>query len=575
MENRDDIIANLLLRWEESFEHGDDVPAKELCQAHPELFDEVQSKIEDLKKMSWMTRDDDLGVEQPDELLSQTLGDRYRIESLIAAGGFGKVYRAFDPELERHVAVKVPHRQESNGQVDALVEEARRVAKLRHPGIVSVHDVGREDGTYFIVSELIDGKNLSEVIADQRPSVKGAVLLVANIAENLEAAHKAGFVHRDIKPANILIDENGKPLITDFGIASTHLDEETATKGTLPYMAPEQIANEKQLIDHRADIYSLGVVLYELLTGESPYSARTPGTLREQILFRSPKPIPDSVLSAVQEVCLKSLSKHPADRFNSADEFASALRHSLTTFPTKNSKRYKWFALFVTGVLMAAGGFLAGQFFDDEDHSVVQNAFEGGITFDGTRRIVTPIMNTDAPLTIEVWVAPSTNDNSESQFVVGSDVPGHYGMGLGMGANGHPMVEIIRSGLDATRYRLPTNRWSHLAAVFSFDETRLYLDGKLIGTCLPTAKAEVESPFVVGNLGFDHGKMCFLGKLRSVRITSGERFNEEFLPDENLSIGDNSESLLIYDESSFGSKQIEDLSGNGNHGNWDSVVVIE
>ena len=182
MEDREDIIANLLLRWEESFEHGDDVAASELSEDHPELVDELQSKIDDLKKMSWMNKDVDLEDDGPDELLSKTLGDRYRIELLIAAGGFGRVYKAFDPELERHVAVKVPHRHESNGQVDALVEEARRVAKLRHPGIVAVHDVGREDGTYFIVSELIEGKNLSQVISGNRPDVKDAVLLVAELS---------------------------------------------------------------------------------------------------------------------------------------------------------------------------------------------------------------------------------------------------------------------------------------------------------------------------------------------------------------------------------------------------------
>ncbi|WP_442508361.1 protein kinase domain-containing protein [Novipirellula sp. SH528] len=575
MEDRDDIISDLLLRWEESFEHGDDVAPTDLCKDHPELLDELQSKIDDLKKMSWMTKEDDLGDDQPDKLLSKTLGDRYRIESLIAQGGFGRVYKAFDPELERHVAVKVPHRHDSNGQVDALIEEARRVAKLRHPGIVSVHDVGREDGTYFIVSELIEGRNLSEVIASSRPTAKNAVLLVAEIAKNLEYAHKAGFVHRDIKPANILIDENGKPLITDFGIASTHeADEVTATRGTLPYMAPEQIANETQLVNQRCDIYSLGVVLYELLTGESPYSARTPGTLREQILFRSPKAIAnESVTPSIEAVCLKCLSKHPADRFESAEDFAVALRQSLQESAVPKVILPKWIGIIAVGVALVAAGYTAGKFFNSANTEAVDPSVQGGITFDGTRRIVTPVMNSTIPITIEAWVAPSDVDNSEIQFIVGSDVPGHYGIGMGVGKGGHPMAETVRGGADATRYHFPTNRWSHLAVVFGSDETRVYLNGKLVATCDPTNQPEVESQFVIGNLGKDQGNMCFTGKLRAVRITSGETFEGEFLPDENFTAGDNSEALLIYEGSSFGGDQIRDLSENGNHGRWDSMVA--
>ena len=144
---------------------------------------------------------------------------------------------------------------------------------------MAVHDVGTHDGTCFIVSDLINGRNLADVISNDRPSVRGAVQLVAEIADNLQAAHNEGFIHRDIKLGNILIDESGRPLLTDFGIATTN-DRAEATKatiGTLPYMAPEQVADEAQLIDARSDIYSLGVVLFELLTGEGPYSARTLG----------------------------------------------------------------------------------------------------------------------------------------------------------------------------------------------------------------------------------------------------------------------------------------------------------
>lgn len=192
--------------------------------------------------------------------------------------------------------------------------------------------------------------------------------------------------------------------------------------------------------------------------------------------------------------------------------------------------------------------------------------------FDGTRRIVTPVMNSTLPLTMEAWIAPDNVSNLENQFVVGSDVPGHFGIGMGIGNFGHPMAETVRGGVDATRFRVPIHRWSHLAAVFASDETRVYLDGRLVATHEATKVPEVESPFVVGNLGEQHGIMWFTGKLRSVRITAGERFKDEFLPDEIFTASDPSEAFLIYDEWSFGGDQIEDLSGNGNHGRWESIV---
>lgn len=213
-----------------------------------------------------------------------------------------------------------------------LLEEARKVAKLRHPGIVTVYDVGREDGSVFVVSDLIDGENLADRIARSKPSISETIGLVAEVADALGFAHDEGFVHRDIKPANILIDRQGKPLITDFGIAATVDDlarGRNITSGTLPYMAPEQVAGEIQLIDGRTDLYALGVVLYEMLTGRQPYQARTPTALREQILFRSPVPLrsvePD-ISTELERVCLRCLSKHPADRFSSARDFAAELR---------------------------------------------------------------------------------------------------------------------------------------------------------------------------------------------------------------------------------------------------------
>jgi len=567
-------LADLLLRWEEAWEHGEDIPASLLCEDHPELLKDLQVKIDDLKKMAWMTKNgEDQTAEEPDDLISKTLGDRYRIESLIASGGFGRVYKAYDPELERHVAVKVPnrHQVESNGNVDALVEEARRVAKLRHPGIVTVHDVGTDNGTCFIVSDLIDGKNLADVIAEDRPTVKNSILLVAKIADNLQAAHDEGFVHRDIKPANILIDDNGNPLITDFGIATTGDDLDsgtTATSGTLPYMAPEQVAGETQLIDARTDIYSLGVVLYELLTGHSPYHARTPVALREQILFRTPQPVGSlnsSVTPAIEAVCMKCLSKHPADRYGSASGMAMALRSSLNA--KSQIVSWTWPLLTILAVGVVAGTFMFGKHSGQPSNNIAQTQQSNNtFVFDGNNRIMTPLERF-APVTLEAWVRPDRYED-RCHFVIGSDVPGDYGIGMAICPT-RLSAEYIGGDIES-KQAVPIRTWSHITAVFGEDETRLYFNGKLIETG-PSTESIGGTNFVIGNVGDTNHIDFFLGKVRSIRISEGERYDDDFTPEEQF-MADGTKSaaktLLIYEGTQTDGDRVLDLSGNDNHGTW-------
>src|SRR5262249_28283511 len=214
---------------------------------------------------------------------------------LVGAGGFGRVYRGFDTWLERVVAVKVPRvdRPVTEGEVDQCRIEARKVARLRHPNIVPVHDVGREGSTCFIVGDWIEGASLASRILNDRPGWREAARIVAEVADALGHAHGAGVVHRDIKPANILIDPQGRAYLTDFGIAVVEEDlmRDVTAAGTLPYMAPEQLVEEFGPVDHRADLYALGVVLYELLTSHRPFRAVTLGELRAQILRDDPPPI--------------------------------------------------------------------------------------------------------------------------------------------------------------------------------------------------------------------------------------------------------------------------------------------
>jgi serine/threonine protein kinase len=268
-----------------------------------------------------------------DDDLPRLLAGRYRIDALVGAGGFGRVYRGFDTWLERAVAVKVPRlvRPVSEGEVDQCRVEARKVARLRHPNIVPVHDVGREGGTCFIVGEWVEGTNLAARIREDRPNYQEATRIVADVADALGHAHGAGYVHRDIKPANILIDPRGRAYLTDFGIAVVEEDllRDVAAAGTLPYMAPELLCDGVGPGVHPADHNALGVVFYELLTGRRPFLSVTLIELREKPLREDPPPprsIEPDVPEGLERICLRCLAKRPEDRYQRADAVARDLR---------------------------------------------------------------------------------------------------------------------------------------------------------------------------------------------------------------------------------------------------------
>ena len=582
--NPDDRIAEIVMRWEEAFDHGQDLAVADLCADHPELVEGVARRIAALKGLAWIK---DIGaggdVPQGERGPPNTLGGRYRIEGLIAEGGMGAVYRAHDPELDRQVAVKVPRPlRTTTADADALLTEARRAAKLRHPSIVAVHDVGRDGDQCFIVADLIDGTNLADRIAQGPLPWREAVRLVADVADALGFAHERGFVHRDIKPANVLLDQQGRPLLTDFGIAATFDEAQKGGGpggGTLPFMAPEQVAGESQLIDARTDLYSLGVVLYEALTGKLPYQARTPTALREQILFRPPAPVqplaPD-VPEAVVAVVARCLAKHPADRFGSASELAAALRNTLSPLSSARAiaGRARPTNMVIVGLVALGLAAAVVSFWPRPNPPSTEPSSTFGATagvptpfvadgvmqFDGRTRIVTPLERF-APCTLEAWVWPEEYRDTGTQAVIGSDIPTKYGIGLGV-TGVLPFVEIVPGLLKGTE-SVPLKRWSHLAGVFGERDTRLFLNGKLVLTG-SASRPDGGTRFVVGNIGLDNPIDYFRGKVRSVRITRGARYTTTFTPDDALTADEG--TMILYTADGVAGDRVPDQSQMGHHG---------
>ncbi len=267
-----------------------------------------------------------------DPLIDTLFDGRYKIVRKIGAGGMANVYLAEDQELGRRVAIKILNDRHANDDqfVERFRREAKNAAALSHPNIVSIYDRGEAEGTYYIAMEFLDGRSLKELIVGRGPApVNVAIEYARQILSALRFAHRHGIVHRDIKPHNVLVDGEGRVKVTDFGIAragASQMTEAGSIVGTAQYLSPEQARGTN--VDQRSDLYSLGVVLYELLTGESPFDGDTPVEIAMKHLSQQPEPPsahrPD-LPHELDQIVTRALAKNPEDRYQSAEEMDADL----------------------------------------------------------------------------------------------------------------------------------------------------------------------------------------------------------------------------------------------------------
>ena len=266
---------------------------------------------------------------------------RFELVARIGLGGFGTVWKARDTELERTVAVKIPRKgQLAPHEVEQFLREARSAAQLRHPNIVPVHEVGREEETIFIVSDLIRGVSLCDWLTGATPGPREAARLMATIADAVQHAHDKGIIHRDLKPSNVLIDEFGQPHIMDFGLAKREVGEISMTidgqvLGTPAYMSPEQADGRGHWTDRRTDIYSLGIVLFRMLTGELPFRGNAQMQIHKRLTEDPPDPrgLNRFVPRDLCTICLKCMERDPNRRFSTAKELAEEMQRFLRGEP--------------------------------------------------------------------------------------------------------------------------------------------------------------------------------------------------------------------------------------------------
>ncbi len=388
-EIRDHKLHDALAAYYEAAERGEHLDRRVLLERHPEIaaeiadFFAVQEQLHGLAaplRAAAVLHDRDSviddqaaygrsiprlpGNSQPYGAMASLSNDNdhtgegfrdYELQGMIARGGMGVIFRARQLSLNRLVALKVLRDGASASPDDArrFRNEAEAVAHLDHPHIVSIYEVGEEQGRSFFSMKLVEGGNLAQRLEDYQGDFRAAAVLVASIARAVHHAHERGILHRDLKPSNILIDERGQPLVADFGLARRVEDDVALTQtgalvGTPSYMAPEQAAGRRTAVTTAADIHGVGAILYTVLTGRPPFRAETPLETLRQVQERLPDP-PSSIRQSIdrdlETICLKCLEKEPGRRYASALAVAEDLErwlagHSIHARPVGKAEQF-------------------------------------------------------------------------------------------------------------------------------------------------------------------------------------------------------------------------------------------
>jgi serine/threonine protein kinase len=537
---------------------------------------------------------------------------RYRILRRLGKGGMGEVFLAQDTQLERQVALKIPHAVGSEPIRERFVNEARAAAVLQHPGICPVFDTGEINGQPFLTMAYIEGPTLSEFLRDQRDvSLSEIVTLFVCVARAMQAAHDAGIVHRDLKPSNIMLNASRHPIVMDFGLAARECVPENEritqtddTFGSPAYMSPEQVEGRASDVGPSSDIYSLGVMLFETLTGRLPFTG-TASSIMVKSARDAPPALSDlgvDVQPDLEQLCLQMLAKDPAERPVSMSAVAERLTAihgtrsgnlQACSVPGKTRSISRWrIAVVLLAVAIASvtaarrmmvtdanapRRFSAGRTPASDVSQLTGSPPSGfALSFDGVDDYVaTPIVYDGShPITIEAWVAPA-NPYGNGAIISNATDSGIYlhqsyderaaarNWLVRVGNNGRWIAGSAATG----EFR---HRRTHLAVVWDQSTLQLYLDGELQANGAETLGTipAIRRPFLIGtrypkDVDSGSSNFWFHGEIDEIRISDTARYSANFAPQHRFESDEHTLGLYHFDETAGGTAV--DSSGRENH----------